>query len=94
MKRRIKKILVFGTLIASTLATYGVDISTYEELISAHKTVDEVCKIIGADSLSFISKEALFEAGKRNDLCLACFTGNYPTALYQSIKDANKDGKF
>ena len=73
---------------------YGVDISTYEELISAHKTVDEVCKIIGADSLSFISKEALFEAGKRNDLCLACFTGNYPTALYQSIKDANKDGKF
>lgn len=73
---------------------YGVDISTYEELISAHKTVDEVCKIIGADSLYFISKEALFEAAKRNDLCLACFTGNYPTALYQSIKDANKDGKF
>lgn len=73
---------------------YGVDTSTYEELISAHKNVEEVRKIIGADSLYFLSKEALFEAAKREDLCLACFTGNYPTALYQSIKDANKDGKF
>lgn len=73
---------------------YGVDTSTYEELISAHKNVEEVKKIIGADSLYFLSKEALFEAAKREDLCLACFTGNYPTALYQSIKDANKDGKF
>ncbi len=73
---------------------YGVDISTYEELISAHKSVEEVRKIIGADSLYFISKDALFKAANREDLCLACFTGNYPTALYQSIKDANKDGKF
>lgn len=73
---------------------YGVDTSTYEELISAHKNVEEVRKIIGADSLYFLSKEALFEAAKREDLCLACFTGHYPTALYQSIKDANKDGKF
>ncbi len=73
---------------------YGVDISTYDELISAHHSVDEVCKYIGADSLYFISKEALYTAGKRSDLCLACFTGKYPTALYQSVKDANKDGKF
>ena len=73
---------------------YEVDISTYDELISAHKNVDEVREYIGSESLYFLSKEALFEAAKRNDLCLACFTGNYPTALYQSIKDANKDGKF
>ncbi len=73
---------------------YGVDTSTYDELISAHKSAEEVRKMIGADSLYFLSKEALFEAAKREDLCLACFTGKYPTALYQSIKDANKDGKF
>ena len=73
---------------------YGVDISTYEELISAQKCVEEVRQIIGADSLYFISKEALLEAARREELCLACFTGNYPTALYQSIKEANKDGKF
>ena len=73
---------------------YGVDISTYDELISAKKNVEEVREYIGADSLYFISKEALFEAAKRSDLCLACFTGKYPTPLYKSIEDANKDGKF
>lgn len=73
---------------------YGVDTSTYEELLSAHKNVEEVRQIIGADSLHFLSKEALFEASKRNDLCLACFNGKYPTALYTSIEQANKDGKF
>lgn len=73
---------------------YGVDISTYEELISAKKSVEEVRKYIGADSLYFISKEALVKAAKREDLCVACFTGDYPTPLYKSIKEANKDGKF
>ena len=73
---------------------YGVDISTYEELISARMDLDGVREYIGADSLYFLSKEALFEAAKRNDLCLACFTGKYPTALYTAVKDANKDGKF
>ena len=73
---------------------YGVDISTYEELLCASKNLDEVTEIIGADSLAFLSREALFEAGRRTDLCLACFTGDYPTALYASIEEANKDGKF
>ena len=66
----------------------------YDELISAHKNVEEVREYIGSESLYFLSKDALYQAAKRNDLCLACFTGDYPTALYQSIKDANKDGKF
>ena len=73
---------------------YGVDISTYEELLCASKSLEEATEIIGADSLAFLSKEALFEAGKRSDLCLACFTGDYPTALYASLEEANKDGKF
>ena len=73
---------------------YGVDMSTYEELISARKSVPEVQQLLGADSLAFLSQEALFRAGKREELCLACFTGDYPTYLYQRIEDANKDGKF
>ena len=63
---------------------YGVDMSTREELISSSRTVDEVCSKIGADSLRFLSKEALFRAGSREELCLACFTGRYPTALYDN----------
>ena len=73
---------------------YGVDISTYDELLCARRTLEEAREAIEADSLAFLSEKALFEAGKRNDLCLACFSGKYPTSLYTSIEDANKDGKF
>lgn len=72
---------------------YGVDTSTYEELISAKHTVEQVRDLIGADSLAFLSTDALFKAAKRNELCLACFTGKYPTQLYSSIEQANKDDK-
>lgn len=44
--------------------------------------------------MAFLSENALYEAGRRSDLCLACFSGIYPTALYSSIEDANKEGKF
>ena len=73
---------------------YGVDTSTYEELLCARKELGEVRALIGCDTLAFLSQEALFRAGGRSELCLACFTGRYPTALYQSIEEANKDGKF
>ena len=73
---------------------YGVDISTYEELICAHKSLEEVRELLDADSLAFLPESALYEAGHRSELCLACFSGNYPTYLYQSIEEANKDGKF
>ncbi len=76
---------------------YGVDTSTYEELIAAQvgKDIEKIRETVGADSLAFLSKKALFwAAGDRHELCLACFNGKYPTALYQSVEEANKDGKF
>ena len=73
---------------------YGVDISTYEELLCAHKNLDEVRELLGVDSVAFLSEAALYEAGHRSEFCLACFNGHYPTDLYQRIEDANKDGKF
>jgi len=62
---------------------YGVDIHTPEELISSNHDVDEVCRMIGADSLAFLSQEGMYKAGRRNDLCLACFNEKYPTKLYK-----------
>ena len=61
---------------------YGVDISTESELISSRMDVGEVCRYIGADSLAFLSEAGMLEAGRRTDLCMACFNGRYPTALY------------
>jgi len=73
---------------------YGVDISTYDELLCAGRTLEEAREAIGADTLAFLPEDALFKAGHCCDMCLACFNGKYPTSLYSSIEDANRDGKF
>lgn len=67
---------------------YGIDISTTEELISANKTNDEVCEIIGADSLGFLSEQGLIASiGLNYDapysgLCMECYNGDYSAGLY------------
>ncbi len=61
---------------------YGVDVHTPEELISNKNSVEQVCKLIDADSLAFLSHEGMLAAGHRNDLCLACFNHEYPTKIY------------
>lgn len=70
---------------------YGVDISDYDQLISANMAVQEVCESIGADSLVFLSEENTMKAAKSiDDLCMACFTGDYPTATFGHIVKKNK----
>lgn len=69
---------------------YGVDTTSYDELISARLSVPEVCEAIGADTLAFLSEESLYSAGNREELCTACFTGRYPTALYHNSATIKK----
>jgi amidophosphoribosyltransferase len=58
----------------------GIDMATREELIAADRSVEEIRGFIGADSLSYLSIEAITEAlGKGHEqLCLGCVTGKYP----------------
>ncbi|MGL4337152.1 MAG: amidophosphoribosyltransferase [Turicibacter sp.] len=79
---------------------YGVDFSTYDELIAASHTTEEIKEIIGADSLAFISVDGLTKGvgraqslGKNCGQCVACFNGEYPTYLYDDVKCANKEIK-
>jgi amidophosphoribosyltransferase len=76
---------------------YGIDTSTREELIAATKSVEEIRRFIGADSLSFLSLEGMLQAIGRTDTaancghCLACFTGKYPTEVeYEAALPAKK----
>ena len=73
---------------------YGVDMSTHKELLCYSRNLEQARQAIEAASLAFLSEEGLFEAGHRSDLCLACFNGNYPTALYSSIEEVNEEHKF
>lgn len=60
---------------------YGIDIPTREELIAAKKSIEEIRRYIGVDSLGYLSEEGLFGFEKhhgREGFCDACFTGRYP----------------
>ncbi len=57
---------------------YGIDTPSYEELISANMTEEEICEIIGADSLSFLSIEGLKQSlGDDRNYSLVSFDGDY-----------------
>ncbi|MFT4923476.1 MAG: amidophosphoribosyltransferase [Haloarculaceae archaeon] len=58
----------------------GIDMATREELIAADRTVEDICEVIGADSLSYLSIDAITAALGKNDtdLCLGCVSGQYP----------------
>jgi len=67
---------------------YGVDPSSQEELIGYNRTVEDICKLLGADSLEFLSVDGLinsinlpFPTEKYKGLCVAYFNGDYPTEL-------------
>ncbi|MEE9285961.1 MAG: amidophosphoribosyltransferase [Dehalococcoidia bacterium] len=59
---------------------FGVDMATRGELIAAQKSIEEIRRFIGADSLGYLSIEGLTGAigGKNGKHCMACFTGKYP----------------
>ncbi|MDE0607002.1 MAG: amidophosphoribosyltransferase [Acidimicrobiaceae bacterium] len=57
----------------------GVDMASQDELIAAHRSVEEICDHIGADSLAYLSIDAMMRAlASENGYCNACFTGKYP----------------
>ena len=58
---------------------FGTDIPSEDQLIASGHTVDEICKLIGADSLGYLEVDRLSEMiNGQKDYCDACFTGNYP----------------
>lgn len=62
---------------------YGIDFASRAELIANGAGVAEIASSIGADSLGYISEEAMIAATgqPRERLCTACFTGTYPIEL-------------
>ena len=64
---------------------YGIDTDVQSQLISANKSVDEIRRFIGADSLAFLSVQGLLKCVPRGGYCTACFTGVYPVAIPESF---------
>ncbi|HEX7901379.1 MAG TPA: amidophosphoribosyltransferase [Planctomycetota bacterium] len=58
---------------------YGVDFPSHRELIAADKTVEEIRKHIGVDTLGYISLDGMLSGvtGPKESYCTACWTGKY-----------------
>jgi amidophosphoribosyltransferase len=62
---------------------YGIDMPTRQELIAADLTIDQIRAYVGADSLGYLSLDAMVEAagGEKDSFCRACFDGEYPIPI-------------
>jgi amidophosphoribosyltransferase len=59
---------------------YGIDMATKDELLASGRSTSEICASLEADSLAYLSLDALISASRRpaGSLCRACFDGEYP----------------
>lgn len=66
---------------------YGIDTSAGAELIAHNRSEDEIARLIGVDSLHYLSLKGLVKAvGMGEDhLCLACFSGKYPVPAVDQV---------
>lgn len=66
---------------------YGIDFPSREELVANHKDVDEIAKMLGLDSLKYLSLDGMLKSmpSPGEGFCLACFTGEYPIEVDADI---------
>jgi amidophosphoribosyltransferase len=70
---------------------YGIDFHTRKELIAAQNSVAKIAKIIGVDSLGYISIEGMLRAmaQDKDEFCTACFSGKYPEKVKGEVSKYN-----
>ena len=73
---------------------YGVDTPDRDQLLAAQNNLEEMAKIIGVDSLAFLTMDGLYRAmgldgrnGENPQYCDACFSGEYPIQLTDHSTD-------
>jgi amidophosphoribosyltransferase len=72
---------------------YGIDTPERSNLIASNHSVEEMARLIGVDSLAYLSMDGLYramgEAGRNAatpQYCDACFTGEYPIRLTDMLE--------
>lgn len=76
---------------------YGTDIDSRENLIAASHSVEEIAKIIGVDSLGYLSVESVKQIAKGlhgTGYCTACFDGAYPTEIPETTSKNRFESKI
>ena len=75
---------------------FGTDIDSKENLIANKHSVEEIAKIIGVDSLGFLSTDSVVKIAENAgcDFCSGCFTGKYPIDVPKDIPKDKFEMKF
>jgi len=62
---------------------YGINMPTREELIASSNSIDEIRQFVGADTLGYLSLDALKDSltSTERGYCTACWTGDYPVPV-------------
>lgn len=70
----------------------GIDMNSRDQLVAATKSVKDIEKMIGADSLAYVSHQGLYTAlgFPEDELCTGCITGKYPVPV---AGEMTRDGK-
>lgn len=71
---------------------FGIDTPVISELLGANYSTEEICRMIGADTLKYLSIDDLVEAIgiPKENLNLDCFNGIYPLTIPEEIKNQAK----
>ena len=57
---------------------FGTDVPARKQLIAYNRSIEDIRKIIGADSLGYLSIERLESLVDGLPICKGCFNGSYP----------------
>ncbi|HZY71383.1 MAG TPA: amidophosphoribosyltransferase [Thermoplasmata archaeon] len=72
---------------------FGIDMKDRRQLVAAGRTEEEIAKIVGAESVKYLSIPGLVKAiGFRGeDLCTGCLTGRYPVDVPEEHRRFQKN---
>ena len=66
---------------------YGIDFPSKAELLACNNTMEEIKKFLDVDSIGYLSLDGMLKATTQpaNAFCAACFTGQYPTQIFDDV---------
>ncbi len=72
---------------------FGIDFATEDELVACGREISDICALIGADSLGYLSEEGLLApfAKGSSSFCRACFNGTYPVDVSHMLSKLQLD---
>ncbi len=60
---------------------FGTDVPDRDQLLAYNRSLEDIRKVIGADSLAYLGIDRLPEIAGKLGICTGCFTGKYPIGL-------------